>query len=422
MKQIRNILGKINIDWSRARVEAVEMVLLFGLFGILLFMTGHEDEILFPCAGVLLYLVMDLLRKKLPQRRFLIVCAVAGVLAAVVLAAGWETIYSGAASVLNDLYDMGEEAQAYVYNHIEAGEYWEGPTWPAVLWASCVAGFLLSLIPGRFRKWTMTGLFLAVMGFIAFMGIEPEGIFVVIAMAALMLILAESRAWRAFLPLALVLVLVIGGIMALDPGESTAVSRANEQIRDRIALHTVRIPTYGSSDYWGDDETEDMDSESGNEEQDESKADAMDLPSAGHMLMILAGTVVLLLLVAAALFYRRLRKKRARNRAGLDSTNATDAITAIFPYTVKWLHALGLPWKNAPFSETVPTVGEMLSAEYAEEYQNMLTLWKEAVYSEHPMTETARNSMEGFSKRTIEIVQKRLNWREKLKVRFLTAL
>ena len=60
--------------------------------------------------------------------------------------------------------------------------------------------------------------------------------------------------------------------------------------------------------------------------------------------------------------------------------------------------------------------------EYSDEYSLMLERWKEAAYSDHVFNEEDRAGMKLFMDRTIADVKSRMGMRDKLKVRFVTAL
>ena len=94
----------------------------------------------------------------------------------------------------------------------------------------------------------------------------------------------------------------------------------------------------------------------------------------------------------------------------------------MFPYAVRWLDAGGIKIEHKAFSELMPELSESISEEYSERYEDMLGVWKEAVYSDHKVTEDTRQEMEDFLDDTVKMVRKNTGFRDKLRIRFRYAL
>lgn len=131
---------------------------------------------------------------------------------------------------------------------------------------------------------------------------------------------------------------------------------------------------------------------------------------------------ILFILFVPAVIHDHLEKKRKINRSGIDNKDPASAVRAMFPYTLKWLKIYGIEITNRPFNAFIAQVQTDISKEYACRYISMLTLWKEAAYSNHAITEQQRSEMVTFMKDTIEITKKRISLTDKVKIRFNPAL
>jgi hypothetical protein len=235
--------------------------------------------------------------------------------------------------------------------------------------------------------------------------------------AALTAVLAGGKL-RAALPVVIAGVVVFSLILAISPGENKAVSKVDENLRDKLATSTVSIE--------GNESTE---SESGKAKQDKDENDdgGQALLGGGKKNMKIWIVLGLILLTAMILFipaviHDRLEKRRKKNRKGIDSPDPKTAVCAMFPYAVRWLAAGGLETGNVPFAELAGGVREMTSADYAAQYDDMLVKWKEAAYSDYAFGEDDRSRMKEFMERTIADVREKMSFKDKLKVRFVTAL
>ena len=92
------------------------------------------------------------------------------------------------------------------------------------------------------------------------------------------------------------------------------------------------------------------------------------------------------------------------------------------PYIAKWLKVYGIEFTNMPFSAFTVQVKDRISEQYAFEYDKMLSVWKEAAYSNHRITEEHRSEMFAFMNDTIELTKNKISRTEKARVRFRLAL
>ena len=122
---------------------------------------------------------------------------------------------------------------------------------------------------------------------------------------------------------------------------------------------------------------------------------------------------------------RRLKRRQAAVRKGINSSDPKTAVTAMFPYSVRWLKAGGIESgisAEEPFSAMVPAVSKEFSSEYSSRFDSMYGLWKEAAYSDHAVSDESLRDMKGFMKETISLVKNKSTFTEKMKIKFRHAL
>ena len=330
-------------------------------------------------------------------------------------------IGSGFALMINSLYDMAEEAQAYIYDRFTVGS--KGDNDPdlcmilATVWISVLAG-LLAAIPGdRFRGLINTLIIIVTLIIFAYFGMIPSWIGAMVLVAAFLISVNRGRINSSW-PLILAVMLVFGGIILLDPGENYSVSRVNENLRDRFAFHTSYIQGMEAPQEEPDQQEERSGIVSGIREF--LNGDTTE-ESVTHLIIVIA---IPLIIIAAIIYliHRRLAARRKQVRMDIDSKDPNTAIGVMFPYTVKWLKPCGVDIAGAHFSDLTPEIREHTHSEYAGRYEDMLRLWMEAVYSDHKLSEDDRTDMSLFMKDTIAMSKKKADWKEKLRIRFKYAL
>ena len=345
-----------------------------------------------------------------------IACGVAAVLLLAVVVVFHSKIGPGLAYMMNEFYDVAEESQAYLYDRFAGGDgASEGDCRIAMLWISSLTALLMALVPGRLRRAAGMLLTAAVMLMLAYYGVQPDTICVAAMVLALLLTLSKDNP-AAALPLMLVTVILFGAVTLIDPGESYGISRMNENVRDRIAFHSALIES-------GTPETEDpADFEDLTEPEAGSEDSSLMTGSSSY---VFAGFVLLLAAaigVAAYLLVKRFRKRRAAVREGIDSADPREAVTAMFPYSVRWLKASGIETREAPFAEMTDDVRRVYETAYAGRFREMYSLWREAAYSDHEITEADRRDMDRFTQDTIAMVSDRWNMLQRLRMRYKHAL
>jgi hypothetical protein len=217
----------------------------------------------------------------------------------------------------------------------------------------------------------------------------------------------------------LVVVILFGAVVLINPGESIGISRMDENLRDRFAFRSAFIenPEEDQSDLSELQKQDQL-------EQEKAEQEAAENTVIRRIFRALSVTflIVAALGVAAFLYWRRLKKRIEDNKKGIDSADPGAAIAAMFPYCVRWLEAYGIDISGKPFASLIPSLREEMSREYAYRYEDMYALWQEASYSDHKMTEKNRTEMSTFMSDTVEMIEERSDFMAKVRTRLKYAL
>lgn len=340
--------------------------------------------------------------------------------AAVMLVILHSEIFDGMHLVMNSLFEASEKTQAYLYDKYEVirdpGTFIRCMRY-GVLWTGMAAGATMSYMTLKIMRWISGLVFILCAGCFAYFGLLPQAIPAMIMIAALAAVLSDSRL-TAVLPVMIAGMVVFALILAVAPGENKAVSKVDENLRDKLATSTVSIEGNQKS-------AAQQENEKQNEEENGANGKSLFGGGAKSMkVWIVLGLVILfaMILFIPAVIHDRLEKRRKKNRMGIDSKDPKTAIRAMFPYAVKWLKEAGLKTGNVPFADLTEGVRELSSEEYALEYSDMLVKWKLAAYSDHDLGEDERREMKVFLDKTIADVHAKMSFGDKIRVRFVTAL
>lgn len=345
--------------------------------------------------------------------------AACGVIALLLIASAviWHSkLGDGLACLMNEFYDIAEESQAYLYKRFSNGDdASDADTWIAVAWVASLLGMLLALLPAAFRRSASLALTTLMMLVLAYYGVVPSWISIGWMLLALILTLSKGNV-LASLPLILAVVLLFGAIVAVDPGEFMGISRMNENIRDRIAFHSAQIEKEEQTT------EEEVDLEE-LKEQDLKESETEDsFEHASYVVFAVIGLIVAAIAAAAYLLIKRFRKRRAAVRHGIDSKDPRESVIAMFPYSVRWLKASGMETRNRPFSMMTRDVKRLYSEDYAKQFREMYSLWREAAYSDHEISDIDRKDMYRFMQNTENVASANWNKIQKLSVILKYAL
>ena len=110
----------------------------------------------------------------------------------------------------------------------------------AVCWFGCITGTIVALPSTAVRRGICIGAAAAVMLCLAYFGLLPQPVLAGIMLISL-LITASAGKIKTLLPLLILTTLLFSAIIMIDPGESINISRADEQLRDKLAVQTARL-------------------------------------------------------------------------------------------------------------------------------------------------------------------------------------
>lgn len=410
-KKRLNWTGDIQLNLSSAAILMVILGLLFTAADV-------PELVFFALPGFLVYMLIATMGSfdddKIKRIR-LIVAAAMGIALIAALIVFRNYISSGWALIMDHLYDTAEIAQAYIYDRFHVGAMGEEHPYRsmhfAAIWGSCLLGIITALPPARFRR--PLAMIIAAFSMIAFAyyGIIPSWVCIAVMAAAIVFLLSRGSIMSTATVL-LAMMIVFGAVTLIDPGENYGISRADENFRDRFALISSYLDSSNSS-LEGLDELEQQMQDQQDQETEDGGSEFM----AEHRGLIVLAVIALILAAlgaAAGILIKRIRDRQAKNRAGLDSSDPKKAIIAMFPYAVKWLQPAGIETTGKNFSSLMPVIRADVSEEYAERYKEMYTLWQEAAYSDHEMTEEGRNKMNSFMSDTIDMIRDKTNLRTRL--------
>ena len=336
----------------------------------------------------------------------------------IVTAAVWHsTVLGGLSMLINQFYEVAEEAQAYIYDRLPGGDVSETAGEIGIVWISCFFGLMTAVPTAEIRRKVGGLIVILVMLAFAYYGLLPSAICIAVLIAALIMAVSRGNI-LSLIPVMLAALILFGGVMLADPGESYGISRIDENFRDRFALRSALLET--QQDPTTQEETPEFEEEE--ELEDEESEEEYD----GELGTYAAYGTILLALVALGaagyLLYRRISKRIAENRKGIKSSDTREAVTAMFPYTIRWLKGYGIEQPSASVTSMIPEIKNEFSDSYAKQFRDMYIIWSEAAYSDHAVSEDARLLMDTFMEDTIKQVKDRCKLKDRLRLRFRNAL
>lgn len=387
---------------------------------IALFCMSIEEPLLIPFALTcpVVFMAVTFIRT-LKKKELVWTAQLVMLLLFVAAVAIWSsTIMGGLSMLINRFYDVAEQAQAYIYERPSGGyDATETSARIAIAWVSGLAGFITAMPPARFRRAVSALVTIAIMIALAYYGLLPSAICIAVMIAALIIALSRGTL-ISFLPVVLAALVLFGAIVLIDPGESYTVSRVDESLRDRFAISSTLLQS-DSSFYEEEDQSYQDDEESFEGEEYENEEEGE------YGIYVIYGSIALLVAALGAivfLLYRRIKRKRAENRRGLNSSDTREAVTAMFPYAVRWLKGYGIEQTGPSFTSMMPALMNEFSDTYVHRFREMYLLWSEAAYSDHDVTENTRVLMNAFMKDTVKMVDDKCKLKDKLRLKFRYAL
>jgi len=352
------------------------------------------------------------------------------VLAALLFAAGWtlfrfSAVREGACYLLNRFFAASEARQAYTYALLPVAE----ATGVAELRAALVplglvTGLLAAAAP-RSRA-VHAGLLAGLALFAAWLGVAPGTPWLALLAAAAALPFLPDAATPGVTAALCAAVLFLAAlaavtVAALLPGEDARLSAWDESARDALALHTLAYT----------DRPEEAAPPPPRAETGQTFYREEETPSAlggdGEVWRRRAPVLLVIVLFALALFVPAilsdaLRRRRARNRRGLDDPDGAVCVRAMFLYAMRHLRFAGLCAENLPYSHFASEIGTRFSPALRAEFERVLPLWQEAAYSAHPLGDAQRAAMRAFMDDAVSAARGALNRRQKFLLTYYYAL
>jgi len=129
--------------------------------------------------------------------------------------------------------------------------------------------------------------------------------------------------------------------------------------------------------------------------------------------------LTLVVLVSAAIAMRLVPPlvKASKRRKSFELDDYATAINNMFVYMLDWLDAHGLKRRNVVFSAYTSQLSELVSQQYSHQYEDMLMLWRKAVYSNHVPDQAECAKMREFLDETRRMVWESSDIRTKIKIK-----
>ena len=346
-------------------------------------------------------------------------------------------VRDGAMLLANRLYDASEAVNAYAYDYFEVSE---AASPHAALLCLALLGGALCAFAARRRLGALT-LFLALAFVEAYFGVTPPAWQNLLLFALLALSLARGKADAGSAAALLAgLAAIALAVFLLAPRPNAAVEAYSERLRDELgiaasdALRPAAQPEENTAaahqesrqheELAGTDEA----AESGRQEfeRNTEREQEIALPRRIHYgriaLLLLAVVALLIVPFLPFLLLDRAKRCAAERRSAFEAADNAAAIRAMFSHTMRWLRACGLQTENRPFSQCKEAVSRMTSEEYAAQYAEAATIWQEAAYSEHPMSEGQRAAIRALLAETETMLYEKADQRTRFRLKYKECL
>lgn len=140
----------------------------------------------------------------------------------------------------------------------------------------------------------------------------------------------------------------------------------------------------------------------------------------GVVMIFLMILLLLCLPFAPFIFIDRRRRRAISMRQGFDDPSSAMAIRRIFPFIIKWLR-----WRTGVegrFDLYVQMPWEDMPQGYGKRLEGALSLWNEAEYSSHEMTEEERMVLLGLLSETEQAIYSRAGMWQRFRLKYIDCL
>ena len=382
-------------------------------FGAVLSMAGSETDLLPLSAGTSLVALYPILCKgqKMIDRCGAILF---GILILWILL-GWSSWSNGGKILLNRIFASSADRQKYLYEMYDVKE--SGLMLFAGVTSAMVAG-ISGWMVSRTRMFSGILLPLVTAGMGAYFGLTPTWLWMLLLAIASGLLLLTDLETGKIIQLLVIAGILFGMVFLLLPEENPSLSEREEQWRDQMAQTTVADQQNPSSS-------------SVKEDPQPEPEDAEDSPvmlrlekslNMKTILIILVILLILLLLFVPAVIKDRVQKRRDKNREGMYDENRSVAIRAVFRVALLWMRASGITIPEESYYRLKEHLNRDISENCAKEYEQILPIWQEAVFSDHTMTEEQWNTVLKFEQNMESFLMETASRWQRWKYRYIHAL
>ena len=337
--------------------------------------------------------------------------------------------------LLNRLFSASEAVNTYVYDRFSVAAD-ISPTPALLLLGGPIAVLLLLSFLRKNRL--IPFLFALLLAFAEiWLGLTPPPLLNALFFALLMLLALRIRDLRNAGAILLASAVVFFFTSAVFPGVNAAQEERSELARDRLDVLEQRIiGTYAEENSTAqsareenrlhdagikDDTSNDRDYQHLYEQEQQ-----ISRPQRVRYLKIILLTLGILALLTLPftpfLFFNAKRKRSLARRAAFASPDCAVAIRAMFLHLTAYLDACGMGAGNRSFSRWPERLSGHMPTDYIREYRYAASIFSEAAYSTHPMTEEQRTDMEKILDETERILYDEAGWKQKLRLKYVECL
>ncbi|MBO4378746.1 MAG: DUF58 domain-containing protein [Clostridia bacterium] len=339
-------------------------------------------------------------------------------------------------ALCNRIYESSEAVNAYVYEYFAISP--DHPVWPAVLLLAVILTSFIVLIVVTGSCLMSFSLFACSSAYQIYFGISFPAWLNIMLFLLFALSLA-SHPWkrRGIIAMLAAVVLVSVVITLFWSGTDAGTEMLSEKARDRLSQITGTVPGAVPESPEGENETRHVHTESlvlgdapsvavkeyrlvTKEEEQISMPNRIDYLKTALLFLLV---IVLLILPFMPFLWLNARRKKAieaRNLFCSEDRNA--AVCAIFQHAVAWLEATRHGAGNLPYREWTQRLSACLPMEYTQRFAACVTIFEEAAYSDHLLTEQQWRQMLEFIDETEKLMKEKADFRQKLSLKYRECL
>ena len=337
----------------------------------------------------------------------------------------------------NRIFDLSERTNAYRYEHFAVDA--AASLVPSLALLALMAGAVIAATAMTGSRLMAAVIYACCAFFQIYFGIAFPAWLNVILFAAFALFFARRPLeWRNAARIILAVSAIALSVALLLPGVHGATEEASERARDFFSRGQEQITNGATEQPEGIVQirrahTQQLKAGEGEAqtgrafrletelEQQISMPHWVDYLKIALMLFATIALVILPFLPFALLNARR--KKAQAARKAFASSNANEAVQAIFRHVIRWLEAMGYSGGNRPYAEWTRVLPkDSLPEGYLERFVSCAALYEEAAYSEHALDEAARNALLELLNETEQTFKSAAKFRQGFNLRYRECL